>query len=192
MSSTKNTHAILAIDPGGTTGVAAGYMELEETRRKTVEGMTNRKSVEVTGDYLGQAVKLDNIFRHFIFTANVSYGIPLPNIHLAIENFVLRRREAGGATGNLISIWVAAAFAGMMCKHFTLVESEGGAIAVEALTVLDDEPAKAISWQNASDAKHVANDERLKSYGLWVVGSAHERDAFRHIVLRVDKLLSGV
>lgn len=189
MSSTRNTHAILGIDPGGTTGVAAGYMELEETRRKTIEGMTNRKSAEVTGSYLEQAVKLDNIFRHFIFTANVEYGIPLPNIHLVVENFVLRRREAGGATGNLTSIWVAAAFAGMMCKHFTLVE---GSKMVEALTVLDDEPAKSIGWQNASDAKHVANDERLKSYGLWVPGSAHERDAWRHIVLKADKLLSGV
>lgn len=190
--SSKNRHAILAIDPGGTTGVAAGYVELEDTRRKTLEGMTNKKSVEVTGSFLEQAVKLDNIFRHFVFTANVEHSIPQPNIHIAIEDFVLRRREQGGATGNLTSVWVAAAFAGLLCKHFVMVERQEGPIAVEALTVIDDEPAKTIRWQTASDAKHVANDARLKSYGLWVVGSAHERDAFRHLVLRVDKLLSGV
>jgi hypothetical protein len=189
MRSNKNLHAVLAIDPGGTTGIAAGYMELENTRRSTLEGMYNKKSAEVKGNYLEQAVALDNIFRHFIFTANVEHGIPQPNIHVAIEDFVLRRRTEGGATGNLTSVWVAAAFAGILCKHFTLVDDSD---VVEALTVMDDEPAKAITWQTASDAKHVANDERLKSYGLWVVGSAHERDAFRHLVLRVDKLLSGV
>lgn len=179
--SSKNRHAILAIDPGGTTGVAAGYVELEETRRKTLEGITNKKSTEVTGNYLEQAEQLATVMGNFVFKANVENSIPLPNIHIAIEDFVLRRRTEGGATGNLISCWVAAATVAVFCSH-------SGSL-WPGLVVVNDE---IITWQTASDAKHVANNERLKSYGLWVVGSAHERDAFRHLVLRVDKLLSGI
>ncbi len=184
MKSKRNTHAILAIDPGGTTGVAAGYVELEETRRKTLETMTNKKSAEVHGDYLSQAAQLDTIMDNFVFTANVEYGIPFPNIHIAIENFVLRRSREGGATGDLTSCWVAAAAVAMFHKVVVIVDGK-------QCTWVAASNAGSIHWQMPSDAKHVANNDRLKSYGLWVVGSAHERDAFRHLVLRVDKILQG-
>lgn len=185
MKSKKNTYAILAIDPGGTTGVAAGYVELGDTRRETLETMTNNKTTEVTGDYLWQAAKLDTIFRNFVFTANVEYGIPLPNISIAIEDFVLRRRREGGATGNLTSCWVAAAAVAMF--HKVMLATPDG----KQITAVAADQTGCIHWQTASDAKHVANDARLKSYGLWIVGSAHERDANRHLVLRVDKILQG-
>lgn len=175
---------MLAIDPGGTTGVAAGYVELEETRRKTLETMINKKSAEVSGNYLSQAAQLDTIFRNFVFTANVENGIPLPNIHIAIENFVLRRSREGGATGDLTSCWVAAAAVAMFHKVIAVVDEK-------QYTQVAADSEGSIHWQMPSDAKHVANNERLKSYGLWVVGSEHERDAFRHLVLRVDKILQG-
>src|SRR3982751_1020828 len=145
----RNVHAVLAIDPGGTTGVAAGYAELAETRRATMEGLYNHKTTEVTGSYIQQAAKLDNIFRNFVFTANVEYGIPLPNIHIVIENFVLRRRQEGGATGNLISIWVAAAAMGMF--HKVVAVTPDGKLITQ---IANDEDATSFTWQNASDAKH--------------------------------------
>jgi hypothetical protein len=183
MKSTRNTHAVLGIDPGGTTGVAAGYVELKDTRRATLATMHNNKTAEVDGDYLEQSVALANIMSRFVFTANVEYSIPIDNIHIAIEDFILRRRMEGGATGNLTSCWVAA-----------------GAVALfAAQTVIDinnkmwwrlPEDGWDIAWQQPSNAKTLATDARLKSYGLWTPGSTHKRDATRHLVLRVDKLIT--
>lgn len=38
-------------------------------------------------------------------------------------------------------------------------------------------------YQQASAAKGVVTDERLKGLGLWVRGAPHARDAIRHLVL---------
>ncbi len=175
--------AVLAIDPGGTTGVAAGYVDLQPTRRETLATLSNAKSVEVEGNYLEQAVKLDNIFKNFVYTANVEQSIPLQNIHIAIEDFVLRRRKEGGATGNLTSCWVAAAMTGMWSK--IVIRMDDGKQITEYATKSEN-----IHWQQPSEAKTLMTNERLKQYGLWVIGSEHERDAWRHFGLRVDKCMT--
>lgn len=38
-----------------------------------------------------------------------------------------------------------------------------------------------IVWQSPSDAKSIVTDTRLKSWGLWHIGSPHIRDAWRHL-----------
>lgn len=44
-----------------------------------------------------------------------------------------------------------------------------------------------IRWQNASDAKGVITDERLKRAGLWIKGKPHTRDAIRHLIILLRK-----
>jgi hypothetical protein len=179
MAKRNLTHAVLAIDPGGTTGVGAGYVDLKGTRRETLENIRNRKAVEVEGDWLSQSAQLAQIMNRFVFTANVEYSIPLPNIHICIEDFILRRRTQGGATGNLTSCWVAAGAVAIFQTSIGLEVVEG---------------VMPVTWQQPSHAKTLMTDARLKSYGLWEVGSAHKRDVWRHFGLRVDKLIeeSGI
>jgi len=161
-------HAVMAVDPGGTTGVYVGWVELKKSRVETLtEGLLKSKSVDVTGDFVEQGRKLLDIWVRFNFACNEAL-IPISNRHLAIEDFVLRRREEGGATGNLTSCWVAGAFA--MAVDMFQVEAN-------------------ISWQQPSDAMTLTTNERLKRWGLWVVGSEHQRAAAKHFVLRVDKLI---
>lgn len=38
-------------------------------------------------------------------------------------------------------------------------------------------------WQQASDAKAVVTDKRLRRWGLWIPGNPHARDAIRHALL---------
>src|SRR5215210_3244870 len=101
----KYTHAIMAIDPGGTTGVAAGYVVLDGRLVECFNDMPVKRSMEIKGDFLAQGRQLGALMKRFVFKANVENMLPLDNIHIAIEDFVLRRRQEGGATGNLTSCW---------------------------------------------------------------------------------------
>lgn len=173
-----NKHAVLAIDPGGTSGVAAGYVQLGSTFKETVKTLEHNKAIEVKGEWLDQAVQLAHIMDRFVFTANVENLVPLDNIHIVVEDFVLRRRQQGGATGNLTSIWVAAAAVAM---HLNVAPWDGAPMLAERANV---------EWQQASQAKGFATNERLKMWGLWEVGSEHKRDAWRHWAVKVNKLVA--
>lgn len=158
--------AILAIDPGETTGVAAARVDLSYLDAlPTLRNAENKKSMEVTGNYLEQGLHLAEIMNKFVFTMNTRFMIPTYQIHIVIENFVLRRTRQGGATGNLTSCWV------------------GGA----AVGAFGDDTL--ITWQNASDAKSYATNDRLQMWDMYERGSAHMRDANRHLALKVNKLL---
>jgi len=159
-------HAVLAIDPGDTTGVFGGYVEERTTRKEMLSTITNRKSIEVSGYWLDQARELANLIHRFRYTANVEQSIPLDQIHVAIEDF--QSRPNSGVV-RLTSTWVAA-----------------GAVALFMIGMNDeDEPV----YQQPSDAKNLATNDRLKAWDLWEVGSEHRRDAARHFALRVDSLV---
>lgn len=163
--SSGELHAIMGIDPGGTTGIAACYVNVKSTMKETMREAGKKKAVEVEGSYLEQAKQISNIMNAFQYTANVEHEIPLYNIHFAIEDFVLRRRTEGGATGNLTSCWVAA-----------------GAVALFG-------SEQNVTWRQASTAKTYATDSRLKLWDLWEVGSAHMRDAWRHVACEVNEVV---
>jgi hypothetical protein len=165
----EGTWAVMAVDPGGTTGVCAGWVELKPTLKATLlEGIERLKTTTVTGDYIEQGRELLDIWIRFCFGSN-ERNIPIQKRTLAVENFVLRRREGGGATGNLTSCWVGGAF--------------GMALDMSQLGV-------DIRWQTASDGKRKATNDRLKMWNLYEPGETeHERDAKRHFALCVDRII---
>jgi hypothetical protein len=161
----EGVHAILSIDPGGTTGVGAIYVDLKKTRSATFEnGIIKLKNREVRGSWQEQGKELAGIANRFLYTAQVENSLAMQNIHIVVEDFILQRRREGGATGNLTSIWVAASFVGFLSR--------------------DDVE---VIWQIPSEGMFFKG--LLKEYGLWSVGSAHERSANCHIIKRVDTLL---
>jgi hypothetical protein len=161
----EGVHSVLAIDPGGTTGVFGGWVDLKPTMKQTMlTGLLSRKAEEVTGSWLEQVNKLAAIAMSFHFASKESL-IPMQNRHVVCEDFVLRRRQQGGATGNLTSVWVAAGFAAVINE------------------------VAMVGWQQPSSAKTFASDDRLRLWGLWIPGSAHKRDAARHFALKVNLLV---
>ena len=174
------THAFLAIDPGETTGVAACYVNFTfGTKKEVLSNAKKKKSLEVKGNYLEQGRALGHLMDRFVYVANVENLLSLENVHIVMEDFVLRRRTEGGATGNLTSCWVAAAAVMAYSLH--------PAQSPEEITALMIPPVEVV-WQQPSEAKFVDN-VKLKAYGLYEVGSEHKRDAWRHVATRVDKLL---
>lgn len=169
----SGVHAVFACDPGGTSGVAAGYVELRKTLKETLTekgGVMRRKAVEVEGDWLTQAGEIANLMNRFQFTANSEWSMALTAIHFVFEDFVLRMPAT---TTTLTSIWVMA-----------------GAVA-RYRSALGDLRAKhpSIDYYQASQAKSFATNERLKLWKLWEVGSEHKRDAWRLFALHVNRLV---
>jgi len=159
-------HAVFAVDPGGTSGVFAGYVELRPTLKETLtETLSNVKAVEVSGAWRFQGREIARLAKRFLTFANVEQQMRLDHVHIVCEDFVLRMPAS---TTNLTSIWVAASFA----------------------TALNRDDID-IDWQQPSHAKKKATNDRLKLWKVYehTVGSEHRRDAARHFALKVDKLL---
>lgn len=156
----------MGIDPGGTTGIAAGHWRLLGTAADTFgEGRRSFKTTSVKGDWWQQAKTVADLVNRFVFTAQVEHQLPVNHVHIAWEDYT--RRPQASST-NLDSVWVMAA----------------------ALAFLD-RPELDHTFQQPADAKGYAENARLRRWGLWVVGSDHERDATRHMAMRVSTLISG-
>lgn len=162
-------HAVFAVDPGRTSGLFCGAVELGETIAETLATITMAKAGEVKEeDSIGSGVEIGRaIIRWAMFCEK--HAIGAPNRHVVAEDFQLRRRQEGGATGILDSCWVGGAIGGFV------------------------DGVEPIEWQQPSDAKTYATDERLKRWGLYGYSlkpaSVHKRDAIRHFALKVNTLL---
>lgn len=155
-------HALLAMDPGGTTGVGAMHVQLKPTVLETfAEGILSHKLVEVRGYWRDQADQLVEIADRFRDNATLD-GVHDDNVHVIMENYLPDPRRMGAGATDLSPVWIGAAFCGAW----------------------HEEPI----WQNPADKGYAKND-RLRRWGLWVVGSEHLRDVNRHIAFRVNKLV---
>ena len=144
----------MAIDPGGTTGVAFGVFRPRKMAKSTMvyaRGANRLWTQEVKGTPREQASELFDIWQSFMVSGP-------PKTHLVIEDFQLRTQNA-----DLSPVRITAG--------------------LEALLNRD------IERQMPSSAKSFLTDARMRDWGLWVVGSDHERDAMRHLALKVSRLL---
>ena len=174
-----DTLAVFVCDPGETTGVGGGFYVPKGTLKKTLtEGRLAHKTQEVRGDYLKQGREIATLMMRFQYTANVERGISLENVHFVFEDFVLRRRRAGGATGNLTSCWVAASATALYTSAFVYLDSSSGQWVANK---------REIVWQQPSEGMFYK--DRLHDFDLWVPGSEHERVVNMHLACRVSKLL---
>lgn len=162
------TIASMGIDPGGTTGLALVVCEKRATLKESLATATGLSAIEVMGDWQHQAEAIGGMMVQF---RDKSY-LEGRSSMICIENFVLRRRQEGGATGNLTSIWVAAGAWG----YYRAKRADG------------DGHEPEVAFPMPSQAKSFATDERLKMWGCYVTG-AHKRDAMRHAILGVNELL---
>lgn len=175
--------AIMAVDPGETTGVATGLFNAGRAgtsvagllRRAARKGAINVDQIEGGGDYpeTAQAWRLYKMWNEFNFNAHVEMGVGIPHILLVIEDFQLRQRSA-----DLSPIRVTWGF-------LALLKGESGAWAALSLGT------SRLIFQGPSEAMTFATKDRLEKWGLWTVGKEHGRDATKHLALRASKVLGG-
>lgn len=161
-------------------------MPREETLKESLNNAEMKKAVEVEGTWLQQAFKIAVIMEQFAFRAHVEHYVPIDDIHFVFEDFILRRKRQGGATGNLTSCWVAAGAVALYLGH-PLVNGDNMTL-ITGYEIWGDQEER-IHWQQASLAKGKATNDRLKLWGLYEPGSEHCKDAWRHLATLADKLL---
>jgi hypothetical protein len=163
---------ILGVDPGTTTGVAVWTDE---------EGDGGADSVLLMADLTGQWEDTDdrdwrarelNIAED-VFSIALEGEVDV----VVIEDFVLRPGGTGVRAG-LSPVRIGAAI-----SAFLRVEN--------AVRVTENKSVMLVVWQTPAMAKQHMTDTRLKANGLWVRGSAHQRDALRHAITGYKRLSSG-
>lgn len=188
MTAIPDKFAVMAFDPGGTTGEAFGFFNAGRIAEPSTGAVLRRAVrkrrlvVNQFGDKLDpdllakEAAHGAYIFRRWVeFTAEANMaGIAIPDIHLVIEDFQLNR-----AVADLAPVKVTWAALG-------LLREASGTWASMSLR-----PEGKLHFQPPSTAMTYATNERLRSWGLWKVGAEHGRDAARHLALRVSKILDG-
>lgn len=147
--------------------MAAGHFQLSGTLKRTLtEGKLRHKTTEVKGTWREQASELADIANRFAYTAQVEHQLPADHVHLCCENYLADPRRIGQGATNLDPVWIGARLDGLLGDHWL-----------------------EIVWQTPAHAKGFATDERLRLWDLWVRGSAHLRDANRHMALRCNTIL---
>lgn len=160
--------AVAAVDPGGVTGVARGVFPVGSAGSiaEALAGATQLESWEEEGSVVDQAASIADELADWFGWMNMN-GIAIPNLKFVIESFALRQRHADLSPieirHQLIARWD--------------VMGWNGRVAAES--------------QTPADAKSYATNARLRRWGGWVVGSPHRRDAMRHLLLKVNRIMNG-
>ena len=169
MPANRNSVALLSIDPGATTGCAAGLFDLRQATvaatMRRARSKRNLWSWEVVGDHVSQSWEIGRWFQDWQFKLQVERGIiTAGNFHITMENFIPRQLNFDD-----ISLLVIGGFETLLAP----VVQKGH-----------------VKYERQEPVERWCDDAWLKRNGLWV-RSDHERDARRHVARKIDKLLNG-
>jgi hypothetical protein len=177
--------AIMALDPGGTSGLAAGVFAPRPSDQPTVKQTLRRavrkrmiQALVIDGPPERQGHRVARGWRDFTYRCNVELGLPLTDIWFVVEDFNLRQMAV-----DLAPVEVTAA----VRTAQTAPTTSGWH---------DDVPEGRYVKVSASEAKTFATNDRLKLWTVYDVGRGrgfgdHARDALKHVCLGVNKCLEG-
>ena len=172
------TQAIMAVDPGGSTGLAWGLAP--RNQRNMLEALkytSHMGSTTITGKNPQQIREIAEIWRQFLKESVKIGGLDPSDVHLVIESFAIRRNSPVGELP-LAADQIAWGIIGYRM---------GAADEHERCNM---GPTNHLRWvfQSPAQAKGYATDKRLKSWGLWIPGRQHERSARQHWCYRLAKV----
>lgn len=162
--------AVMGIDPGHATGAAWCVAPATGTISSRMGSCPSPpRSDTLNGSYVEQAEGLCHILQGLRMTANNLRRKTGQEVRLivAIEDFVLTRFESSERSG-LDPIRITSSF-------------------VTALEMRKLNRGIELVYQSPSEAKAYVTNDRLRHWGLWIVGKDHERDAMRHMLLAITK-----
>ena len=169
---------IFANDPGGTTGLAWGIFNPHaDSIEEAIATRLHSGSCDITGDAPTQIREIASIWQSFYRTCVNVGRLPVENVLYIAEDFV----PAGGAVGgesqaiSLAVLWGVEGYRMGQADEFKRLKR--GAVV----------HCQPVVRQLASHAKGFGTGPRLKTWGVWVKGSDHQRSAWSHIAYYLQK-----
>lgn len=167
----RDIRHLMTVDPGWTTGVCE--MTVDFSKGKTIKGLVRRAlktgkllSYEVGGSVESQCWQIYSRFEDRASELISSGLTSVEHCYFGVENFDVRTLAADTVPLELIGGFKTLVLGTPLGHDFGLY--------------LQDPSMKA-----------GCSNDRLVRRGLWV-GSPHERDARRHMVVLIDRILSGL
>ncbi len=171
--------AVMAVDPGGTSGVAWGVYDLNAGSVPDIIASGQMTGcAEVTGAEEWQAAKIVEQWKDFEMFARIK--LDAAGCILVFEDFILRVGRGSSDRAGLSPVRITSLVYGLLMSHHVGTAAPWGMDAWQSAL-----ESQMIPWklQQPSSAKNFATKERLKRWGLWEVGARHARDAWRHVAL---------
>ena len=160
------------LDPGQHSGIVSGRVWERGTSFERLNNVLELEANTIEGDEHYQMRKLHESWQNFQYRCRLA-GLPY---EMVIEDFILTRLKSSERSG-ISPVRVTSAFLGY--RHGLADAYENGGFG----------PSRVVSpiFQTPSEALGAISDARLREYGLWLPGTAHqhERAALKHFCLRV-------
>lgn len=169
--------AIMAVDPGGHTGLAWGIFDLGQyvSLEESLNARMDAGSATIVGSEQQQILTITSLWRDFLVRQVRVHQMQPERVQLVMEDF--GRPQIGGRDlyMPLRLIWGVIGF-----RMGEVSEWErSGKGPLYCPPVILQQPGTAAMPK-----------ERQMQLGLWVRGKEHERSAWRHVVLRLRTLRS--
>lgn len=181
----KKPCAVMAVDPGGTSGVAWGVYDLScDGIADVLASGEHAGCDQVTGESeLYHADQLARKWWEFERVVAANYALVIPT--LVWESFVLRIGEGSSDPKGLSPVRITALTQGM----FNVMYS---GLNLSSLSEEDWECGRELTYpvqeyQSPANAKAFAKKERAQRWGIWQKGMPHATDAMRHLALHLAR-----
>lgn len=170
---------VFANDPGGHSGLAWGIFDPHRTGGvgEALKERTHAGSTTVGGGPREQIVEIATLWQSFYRACVHDKGLSPSDVWFVCENYVLKPGETVGGGDTSIStsiIWGVEGY--RMGRADEWREHKRGQIVMPSLIL-----------QMAGQAKAYATGPNLKRWGVWTVGREHERSAWAHIALFLNR-----
>lgn len=167
-----NAWAVMAVDPGGTTGIATALINIEQPtvasciKRAMRKGHIN--TWNLTGPYVDQVLAIQKASSEFWYEVHILKAyIQAMRCSLVVEGFEIHTLAADVIPLQILS-------------GLETLDAAGNGAAKHG----DD----FFVVQRPMD-QQFCTDEMLQDWGLWKGKSTHERSALKHLAKRIDGLL---
>lgn len=202
--------AVMAVDPGGKTGVTWGWFNAEADGVGSAMRRARRRgsffAVELAGTPQAQAWWIARQWVEFHYHSINELGCRSEDVSLAIEAFELRQRHVELAPVQVTFGLLTLLESGRLTQREAVDKKTDDIVVFEKTNMYQNGkktdgkfaklqtatrgyPISQPRFQKASAAKSFATNNRLRSWDAWTRGSEHARDATRHLALRLSEML---
>lgn len=175
--------AIFAVDPGGHTGIAWGVFNPNaKSLKEALLGKMVAGSTTITGELPDQVVEICKLWQSFYESVVRDGLLPPERVFLVCEDFVPRGGQSGAGKEGISPAFLIGGIDGYRMGRRDEWRRHRRGRYFMPLRVL----------QTAEQAKSHGKHALLKEWGVWVVGREHERSAWQHAALFLQKYMLGV